>query len=228
MEIKDSVITNAEKIIFALRSLYSEKGYTPYRMSKFEEYDLYARNKDFLVSDNVITFTDVSGKLMALKPDVTLSIIKNSKDNPEQTQKLFYNENVYRVSKASGGFKELMQAGVECFGKVDKQAICEVILLAAQSLALLSEESVLCVSDLDIVDTILSKYNVSYERLYKAMGEKNLPEIEKLCDADDAALLEGLLSAYGPIDRNIDVLDKLLADSFVNANGAYDKFKSTL
>ena len=30
---------------------------------------------DFLVSDRVITFTDTNGKLMALKPDVTLSII---------------------------------------------------------------------------------------------------------------------------------------------------------
>ena len=38
-------------------------------MSKFEEYDFYAVNKDFLVSDSVITFTDTNGKLMALKPD---------------------------------------------------------------------------------------------------------------------------------------------------------------
>ena len=30
-------------------------------MSKFEEYDLYVRNKDFLVSDRMITFTDARG-----------------------------------------------------------------------------------------------------------------------------------------------------------------------
>ena len=32
-----------------------------------------------LVSENIITFTDTNGKLMALKPDVTLSIVKNGK-----------------------------------------------------------------------------------------------------------------------------------------------------
>ena len=68
----------SELVAFDLRSLYSSYGYTKYKMSKFEEYDLYARNKDFLISENVITFTDLSGKLMALKPDVTLSIVKNS------------------------------------------------------------------------------------------------------------------------------------------------------
>lgn len=78
MIINDKVLQQSEKIIFSLRELYLSKKFSPYRMSKFEEYDLYADNKDFLVSDNVITFNDIGGKLMALKPDVTLSIIKNS------------------------------------------------------------------------------------------------------------------------------------------------------
>ncbi|MBO5184513.1 MAG: ATP phosphoribosyltransferase regulatory subunit, partial [Clostridia bacterium] len=126
MIINDKVLQQSEKIIFALRELYLSKKFSPYRMSKFEEYDLYADNKDFLVSDNVITFNDIGGKLMALKPDVTLSIIKNSVDKPLETQKLFYNENVYRVSKSTGSFKEIMQTGVECFGKVGEAEICEV------------------------------------------------------------------------------------------------------
>ena len=98
MQIDNKVLNNDEKIILALRSLYAKFGYTQYKMSKFEEYDLYSNNKDFLVSDSVITFTDTTGKLMALKPDVTLSIIKNSNDEPSTVQKLCYNENVYRVS----------------------------------------------------------------------------------------------------------------------------------
>ena len=71
-----------EAITFALRSLYDRYGYSRYKMNKFEEYDLYARNKDFLICESVITFTDLDGKLMALKPDVTLSIVKNTKDAP--------------------------------------------------------------------------------------------------------------------------------------------------
>ena len=97
MKNSDLFLSFNEKVVFALRSLYSSRGYSQYKMSKFEEYDLYAANKDFLISDSVITFTDIGGKLMALKPDVTLSIIKNIKDDPDTLNKVFYNENVYRI-----------------------------------------------------------------------------------------------------------------------------------
>ena len=73
-------MTNEEKLIYALRSLYEQNGYRRYKMSKFEEYDLYANNKDILESEGIITFTDTNGKLMALKPDVTLSVIRNTND----------------------------------------------------------------------------------------------------------------------------------------------------
>jgi len=88
MELNRSVLKNEEKAIFDLRALYSLYGYSQYKMSKFEAYDLYVRNKDYLVSDNIITFTDTDGKLLALKPDVTLSIIKNGKDVPGTVQKV--------------------------------------------------------------------------------------------------------------------------------------------
>ena len=122
-----------EKVILALRSLYDGYGYTQYKMSKFEEYDLYARNKDFLISDGVITFTDTNGKLMALKPDVTLSIVKNSRD-AVGVQKLYYNENVYRISRGSQSFREIMQVGLECLGDIDDYCLTEVLFLAARSL----------------------------------------------------------------------------------------------
>ena len=66
--IDEKLLKNEEKAIFSLRSLYKKYGYMPFKMSKFEEYDLYVRNKDFLVSDRIITFNDTNGKLLALKP----------------------------------------------------------------------------------------------------------------------------------------------------------------
>ena len=101
----DYILRSEEKAIFKLRSLYESYGYCQFKMSKFEEYDLYTRNKDFLVSDSIITFTDTSGALMALKPDVTLSIIKDSADVDGSVKKVYYNENVYRVSKGTQSFK---------------------------------------------------------------------------------------------------------------------------
>jgi ATP phosphoribosyltransferase regulatory subunit len=109
MNISDSVLKRDERAVFRLRSLYRKYGYTQYKMSKFEEYDLYVRNKNFLVSDHVITFTDTNGKLMAMKPDVTLSIVKNTKDVPGSVQKVYYNENVYRISKGGHSFRDFFR-----------------------------------------------------------------------------------------------------------------------
>ena len=109
MSLYETVTKRDERALYELRSLYRRYGYAQYKMSKFEEYDLYVRNKSFLLSDHVITFTDTDGKLMALKPDVTLSIVKNTKDVSGYVNKVYYNENVYRVQKGSDSFKEIMQ-----------------------------------------------------------------------------------------------------------------------
>ena len=94
MQIDNKILKADENAAYSLRSLYRRFGYNQYKMSKFEEYALYIRNKDFLVSDGIISFTDTNGRLLALKPDVTLSIINNSKDDEGQVQKLYYDENV--------------------------------------------------------------------------------------------------------------------------------------
>ena len=175
-----------EQVVSCLRSAYEKRGFSQYKMSKFEEYDLYAKNKDFLISEGVITFTDTNGKLMALKPDVTLSIIKNTKDEPGGVQKLYYNENVYRISKGSHSFKEIMQVGLECFGDIDDYNISEVITLAAYSLKSISESSVLDISDLTLLENLIDSLGIaeSYkEKVFKAFGEKNSHDLKKICDS---------------------------------------------
>lgn len=190
MNIGELSLSFSEKVIFALRSLYGKYGYTQYKMSKFEEYDLYARNKDFLISDGVITFTDTNGKLMALKPDVTLSIIKNSKDSVKGVQKLYYNENVYRTSKGTGAFKEIMQVGLECIGQIDSYNISEVIKLACLSLKSISDCAVLDLSHSGFVSGLIDAFGISQEnkgQLLKCISEKNIHELQLICEENCVA-----------------------------------------
>ena len=173
-----------ERIIFSLRGLYDRYGYRQYRMSKFEEYDLYAKNKDFLISDEVITFTDRSGKLLALKPDVTLSIVKNTVDQPDTTQKLFYNENVYRVAKGSRSFRELMQVGLEALGNVDDYCVAEVLELACRSLRSISACCVLEISHLGLLQELIEGIGIPEKQKHQALrciGQKNMHELTALC-----------------------------------------------
>ena len=176
-------LKNEELAAYTLRSLYSRFGYTRYKMSKFEEYDLYVRNKDFLISEGIITFTDTSGKLLALKPDVTLSIIKNSKEIKGKTEKLYYDENVYRISSGSNSFKEIMQTGLECIGDVSIYDVCEVLYLAVQSLALIEENYILDFSHAGLFAALLKLCgleNDTREKAVKAVADKNRDEIIRL------------------------------------------------
>ncbi len=211
---KFDVLKNDEKAIFNLRSIYRKYGYSQYKMSKFEEYDLYVRNKKFLVSDNIITFTDTDGKLMALKPDVTLSIIKNTKDEENTTQKVYYNENVYRVSKGTNSFKEIMQTGLECIGDIDDYCIYEVISLAAKSLESISDDFVLDISHLGIISEVIDKMNITEKgrkEILKCISQKNVHGISEVCEREcaDAETIKTLVLAYGNPENVINVLDSI-------------------
>lgn len=208
-----------EQAVFALRGLYERYGYAPYKMSKFEEYDLYVRNKEFLISDGVITFTDTDGKLMALKPDVTLSIIKNSRDEAGCVQKVYYNENVYRVSEDAHCFKEILQTGLECMGDIDDACVYEVLTLAAESLRCIAPKAVLDVSHLGVVDSLLEGVSAEGRRaVCHCIGEKNAHELAAVCAAygvaeEIAAKLQTLVSLYGGPDKVIPALKALVGDT---------------
>lgn len=213
-----------EKAMLSLRTLYASYGYTPFKMTKFEEYDLYVRNKNFLLSDHIITFTDTDGKLMALKPDVTLSIVKNSKDTPDTCHKVYYSENVYRVSGKSGSYREIMQTGLECLGDVDTYCLCEVLTLAVKSLEVLSPDSILAVSDLDLVSEAIALTGASYaaqKKLLICVGEKNRHGIDEVLreegiDTSAGSLLKALLSISGTPDEVFAALSSLdMPDSMI-------------
>lgn len=211
MQISGAILQNDEKAIFGLRALYQKYGYSQYKMSKFEPYDLYVRNKDFLISENIITFTDLDGKLLALKPDVTLSIIKNSPDAADFTQKVYYNENVYRAEKGGSGYREIMQLGLECIGKTDTYSMAEVMMLAAESLDFISSDFVLDISHMGIISPILDSMGASHAarvEILKCLGEKNAHGIASVCNAENisSGLLTALVSLYGPASE---VLPKL-------------------
>ena len=135
-----------ERASFALRSLYETAGCRKYHMGRFEEYSLYQENRSFLSSEQVITFTDLDGRLLALKPDVTLSIAKTAQPAPGETLRYYYHENVYRPSAESHTFKEISQMGLEMLGAVGEAEVQQAVCLAAQSLAALGAEWVLEVS----------------------------------------------------------------------------------
>ncbi|MDE7220840.1 MAG: ATP phosphoribosyltransferase regulatory subunit, partial [Oscillospiraceae bacterium] len=214
-----------------LRELFRRHGYLPYRMSKFEPYDLYVKNKSFLVSENILTFTDTDGRLMALKPDVTLSIVKNAQPPAGGLEKVYYHENVYRTTSAGLGFREIMQTGLECIGDLDLAAMGEVLALAAESLRLLGGgEYLLDLGHMGLVSGLLEQVREASvkELLLEELGRKNAPALEQLCaqagvERELAERLCRLAQLYGPPARVLPQLEELTVGK--QAGAALDELK---
>ncbi len=212
MNIPDKILKNEEKSVFALRGLYESYGYKKYKMKKFEEYELYAQNKNFLLSDNIITFNDNSGRLMALKPDVTLSIVKNAKSKKNEVTKVYYNENVYRMK--DNEFKELSQLGVEYIGEIDLYSLYEAVILAKKSLDIISKENMLDISHMGITLGIIDSFNINYsvkENLLKCLKTKNEYDIINICCVNNlpSSLCEKLTALTKLYGKSEEVLPKI-------------------
>lgn len=217
----DRILRNNEKAVYRLRELFGSYGYRRFKTGKFEEYELYAENKDFLGADGILTFTDARGKLMALKPDVTLSIAKMADPLPGEVQKFCYDDEVYRLSGEYGDFREITQTGIECIGDIGSYDVCEVILLAVRSLALIDENYVMDLSHMGIVRALASLLNLPTEaerKVLQCIGEKNFHGAAEICRKQGVPekmirRLRKLITTYGPIDEVVGELDQLAVNN---------------
>ena len=214
-----------ERASFALRSLYETAGCRKYHMGRFEEYSLYQENRSFLSSEQVITFTDLDGRLLALKPDVTLSIAKTAQPAPGETLRYYYHENVYRPSAESHTFKEISQMGLELLGAVGEAEVQQAVCLAAQSLAALGTEWVLEVSHMGYLFGLFDALGVpdaARAKLLEKLREKNAHELRAAALAaglDDTAA-DTLCSVLNLSGSYAETLEKAAALSQNAAMGA--------
>ena len=196
-----------ERASLELRGLYEKYGYRKYKMGKFEEYSLYFSNSNFLSSDKVLTFNDLDGRLLAMKPDVTLSVINNTSATDEKTEKIYYIENVYRENKESHCFKEINQMGLEYLGAVDGYAVSEVMTLAAESMRMIDEDYLIVISHMDYVIELLNTMDIDENDrtgILNGIRRKNTAEIrEKAKSAGvsekDTELLCSVPFLYGSV-----------------------------
>lgn len=181
----EDYLTGHEKLLLSLRALWTEEGYSFFRMRNFEEYDFYAKNKDFLDSKNIISFRDIDGTLLALKPDVTLSLVKRANENGK-IEKKYYSESVYRVPPFSDYFKEITQTGLECLGPLSEDDIISVVSLANRSLKKVSSTSILTISHMAVLDE-LTKFLFEDEKkeILSLVSKKNISEIKEFGDGDE-------------------------------------------
>ena len=216
----DKILKSGEKAIYDLRNLFGRYGYKEFKASKFEDYELYSENKDFLANDGILTFTDPNGRLMALKPDVTLSVAKDAEWHPGVTQKIYYDDEVYRMSSYSHDFREITQTGIECMGDVDTYDECEVLMLAAKSLELISKDYVMDISHMAIVKEVIDALELpqaEIKEILHCLGQKNAHGIREVCERngvpeDAAEKFVRLIKTYGDMDEVLPEIKDMVSD----------------
>lgn len=221
LKLSELKLKAAERATLRLRGIYQKYGYRKFRMGRFEEYSLYAANADFLKGDKVITFTDLDGRLLAMKPDVTLSIIKNSRATKDSSEKFYYIENVYREDKESNNFREVSQMGLEYIGNVDNYGVTEVLLLAARTLEEIDEEYILEISNMEYVTELLGSMNLSYDdyvHMLMLIRQKNIDGIRKVgaeigLRKENIEILAQIPTLYGNVDETIKRARKLVMNT---------------
>ncbi len=199
-----------DKITLTLGTMYGRYGYGRYRMEKFEAYDMYMENKNFLKSTSVITFPDSAGRLMALKPDVTMSVVKNVKPE-DNSKKVYYIENVFRMERDTREYREVKQIGLEYIGGEGFYPEAETMVLAAKSLEAISDDFVLCISHMDVISGLLEELRADEaetKTILEAIRRKTPHELTGKTGGSEknAAVLKTLTGLPGDAARAIEVL----------------------
>ena len=198
-------LINENSIVSNLINIYEKFGFKKIKLSKFEDYNLYNNNKDFLQTEHILTFMNLNGNLKSLRPDVTLSIVKKVlKDNEKETQKIYYIEDIYKI--VSNEYEEIPQVGVEIIGKLNNYSNLEIISMAIESLKSINKNYILEISNIDFISAIFDEINLEENLKIEILNNiylKNKHDLEKL------------------LNKNVDCKYKKYILSFIELSGNY-------
>ena len=175
-------MSKKDLVLLNIRKMYDSYGYKKISLPSFEEYDLYNENKDF-IDRNVLTVMSPNGKLLALRPDITLSVAKKvSKDQSLKYSKIYYQENTYNLTKYVG-YEEDEQLGIELIGKESTFLDFEIINLAVKSLDIINKKSMIVLSHAGFISSIFENFDLEYEikeEILDCINRKNSHDIQKI------------------------------------------------
>ena len=209
-------------VLLNIRKMYDSYGYKKISLPSFEEYDLYNENKDF-IDRNVLTVMSPNGKLLALRPDITLSVAKKvSKDQSLKYSKIYYQENTYNLTKYVG-YEEDEQLGIELIGKESTFLDFEIINLAVKSLDIINKKSMIVLSHAGFISSIFENFDLEYEikeEILDCINRKNSHDIQKILKRNEhiSENVKKLIYKIPELSGNLENIEKELLKYEINVN----------
>ena len=215
-------MSKKDLVLLNIRKMYDSYGYKKISLPSFEEYDLYNENKDF-IDRNVLTVMSPNGKLLALRPDITLSVAKKvSKDQSLKYSKIYYQENTYNLTKYVG-YEEDEQLGIELIGKESTFLDFEIINLAVKSLDIINKKSMIILSHAGFISSIFENFDLEYEikeQILDCINRKNSHDIQKILKRNEhiSENVKKLIYKIPELSGNLENIEKELLKYEINGN----------
>ncbi|WP_085993482.1 ATP phosphoribosyltransferase regulatory subunit [Oceanobacillus senegalensis] len=196
-----------DEVISTLKKRFITYGFKQVRTSTFESYDMYSDITGTVNKDEMIKVIDTSGKVLVLRPDVTIPLHRmTSLNKTTDSQRLFYVLDVFRQSQEQENHKESTQAGVECFGQNSTLVDSEIIMMAIHTFQDLGFQNFkLEIGHAGFFKELVQQTNLTedeLESLQSLIQSKNLVEIEPFLsqleiDEDVKTALQSIPMMYG-------------------------------
>ena len=215
-------MSKKDLVLLNIRKMYDSYGYKKISLPSFEEYDLYNENKDF-IDRNVLTVISPNGKLLALRPDITLSVAKKvSKDQSLKYSKIYYQENTYNLKKYVG-YEEDEQLGIELIGKGSTFLDFEIINLAVKSLDIINKKSMIVLSHAGFISSAFENFDLEYEikeQILDCINRKNSHDIQKILKRNEhiSENVKKLIYKIPELSGNLENIEKELLKYEINDN----------
>ena len=215
-------MSKKDLVLLNIRKMYDSYGYKKISLPSFEEYDLYNENKDF-INRNVLTVMSPNGKLLALRPDITLSVAKKiSKEQSLKYSKIYYQENTYNLTKYVG-YEENEQLGIELIGKESTFLDFEIINLAVKSLDIINKKSMIVLSHAGFISSIFENFDLEYEikeEILDCINRKNSHDIQKILQSNEhiSENVKKLIYKIPELSGNLENIEKELLKYEINGN----------
>jgi len=182
------------QVEMAMRTVCALAGFGEVVTPTFEHSELFTMRSGQTIVDEMYAFRDKGDREMALRPEITASVIRffvNELSNTPKPIKLYYVGNCFRYENPqSGRFREFFQLGAELIGSKNPETDAEVIALAVNCVKATGlKEFVVRVGHIGILKSLVQEQVEDKEAAASMLRMIDKEDFDALGDMFDARAL---------------------------------------
>jgi histidyl-tRNA synthetase len=210
-------------------------GYGEIQTPTFENLELFTAKSGDSIVNELYTFTDKSGRELALRPELTAPVIRCYVERLQMEPKplkLFYFGNCYRYDRPQKGrYREFQQAGCEVIGADSCEATAELLALAFTLLQNTGLKNIqLNIGNLAIISAIFKKLHLlrddqkillpfidksQFEELAVALRESGVSQdsirnLIRILQTSDIKEIRDFIADDADAIKELDTMEKIL------------------